>query len=233
MSVIRHHNLAGSRQQEIQYIGSSLAQNVTPIVPPSNMRAGDLVYVLSAVGSAALRSLTISTTGGQSWSSTKVRDGSVSGSTSIWVSWCTFNGTWSANPVFTISGTIVAKGHAMHAFRAPKEGAVWATDAAPSAHGVSLAGTTYTLSSITNAQNKVVTIFALDAGGDWSSTTGAFWYKLGANEYEFTGANLVRYFFAYKIQGYKGGSPGATGTCAITTNSGVTSIATRVSFYFT
>lgn len=235
-SLVRHHNLLGRPQQIFYHASASLALgDSAAITPPSAMKPGDLVYVLSAVGSGSLRTLTISPTGGQTWNTTKVRDGSVSGSRSVWVSWCTFTGTWSTNPTFAISGSTLSKGYSMHVFRAPKINAVWAEDQAPSHGSASVSGTTYTIAGITNTVSRNVSIFALDMASTttWVSTSGAGWFRLGSGQYQMSsGANPFTYMFAYQIQGYR--IPlGATGDCLIDTSSGAGATNTKISLYFT
>lgn len=234
MTLARHRMLGGfTKQEQITYYGSAFALgNVGTLVPPTGMRQGDLVYVYSTVSSGSFRSLTISPTGGQTWNTTKIRDGSVSGSRSLWISWAIFNGTWSANPAFAISGTTVSKGYIMHVSRAPKQNAVWAVDQGPTTSNVTSVSTTYTAPGLTNTQPKTVTIFCFDCGLNWVSTGGANWYRTGVAQYEITGANNHTVFFAHNIQGYRYPA-GAQASCVLTTDSAGGAFLAKISFYFT
>lgn len=236
MSLLRHHNLLTGQYSRITHYGSAgpfLGDSVA-LEPPPNMRSGDLVYVYSTVGSGSLRSLTKPNTGGQTWFTTKVRDGDVSGIPSIWISWCQFNGTWSANPVFAISGSTVAKGHVMHVFRAPKLNPTWAVDQGPTISGTG-ASSSKVITGQTNTQPKNVTIGSIESGADsvTGNVAGAGWYRAGDPDYQITGANARMLSFAYQVQGYRRIPVGPTGNATITTLTGISGIDSIYSFYFT
>ena len=106
-----------------------------PITPPSGMAAGDLVFVIVALRDSSA-SLSVSNTGGQTWTSeTEVQLGSATHRRF----WCTFNGTWSANPTFTASylGTYAKMSAVMLVFR-PSGSPTWAVDVAQATGSVTL-----------------------------------------------------------------------------------------------
>ena len=198
------------------------------------MRAGDLVYVYSQCGSSSPRTLTITVTGGQTWNTSELRNGDTLGLPFIWISWCTFNGTWSANPAFVISGTAVSKLRSMHVFRAPKAGAVWAIDQGPH-QTVEPDVEIHVLPSITNTK-KCVSIFGGAIPGVRTGTSGAGWLQLGAAQYAHEGPNPQYTKLAYQVMGYGwpvGIPVGATGNCTITCETTSFAFLTRISFYIT
>jgi len=105
-----------------------------PITPPSSMTAGDLVFVIFALRD--ITGLSVSNTGGQTWTAeTEVQIGSVTHRRF----WCTFNGTWSANPTFTAAylGTYAKISAVMLVFR-PSGSPTWAVDVAQGSGSISL-----------------------------------------------------------------------------------------------
>jgi hypothetical protein len=71
------------------------------ITPPADMQAGDLVFV-TVCFSGTSGTLTVSEAGGQDWHNLTTRNQTRNRTRSFW---CEFNGTWSANPSWTGSGT--------------------------------------------------------------------------------------------------------------------------------
>ena len=87
------------------------------ITPPGSMATNDYVVVLLSYKSTATNlTFNNTTTGGQSWSSDTKRAGATGMMSQIWR--CRYNGTWTANPVWTMSnsGTSPMQG-AMLVFR--------------------------------------------------------------------------------------------------------------------
>lgn len=103
-----------------------------PITPPAGMTAGDLVFVIVAIRDVV--SLSVSNAGGQTWTTeAEISTGSVAHRRF----WCTFNGTWSANPTFTASylGTYAKMSAVMLVFR-PSGSPTWAVDVAQAENAV-------------------------------------------------------------------------------------------------
>jgi hypothetical protein len=89
--------------------GTNAGPTVT-LAPPTSMVAGQLVLVYLNYRGAVTWSN--STTGGQTWSSSANTQQSTT--TTARLFWCIFNGTWSADPVFTVTtGTAGASGWMM------------------------------------------------------------------------------------------------------------------------
>jgi hypothetical protein len=220
MSLIQHHMMLGNTP--IVYFGSANVPNdnvinsASPMIitPPSNMKAGDFVFVHMYCGSNGPRTGSISVTGGQTWTLTKDRSSSLP---EIWHAWCTFNGTWSANPRFDISGSAITKSTIMHVFRPPRTTAVWAVDQAVVLSSVGGGTDTTTITGVTNT-GRGVTIVAninADVSNTYTSLSGTNWRKLGGAQYRNPGANAKASSYAYQIQELN--VPfGATGNVSIT-----------------
>lgn len=101
--------------------GSNATSTITLTPPTSHFRQGDLVLVLCQSRSAATWSVGV--TGGQSWTEEVFADGLTS------LFWCTFNGTWSANPRFDSTSSTCTTA-AMSAYRAPSTDTIWGIDVA-------------------------------------------------------------------------------------------------------
>lgn len=234
MSRHRHSLLGGTTNQIISWGGINyITGSGTSITPPAGMKVGDLVYVWSVVGGGGIRALSILNTGGQSWNVLQIRDQNVSGLPGIWDSWCIFNGTWTANPQFSISGSLVSKASVMMVFRPPVVGGTWTTDIGPAQGGLAGAGPVYTMPGITNTVAKPnVTIFVLSNYGTYAAgPVTAHWRIVGNNWYTFGGANERNGSFIYQIQGFV--QPvGATGNPILTSDSGTTAQLTRHSWYY-
>jgi len=101
--------------------GTNATTGVT-ITPQTAMRTNDLVLVYCQSRASATWSVT--TTGGQTWN-----DAGAIGAAGPYgrLYWCVFNGTWSANPVFT-STVGTATSAIMHSFCAPDTTGTWAVD---------------------------------------------------------------------------------------------------------
>ncbi len=82
------------------------------IVPPAGLVAGDVVVIVASYRGTP--TLSISNTGGQTWTSlTQVNGTTITGR----IFYTVFNGTWSANPSVANSSGAVALTAVMHAFR--------------------------------------------------------------------------------------------------------------------
>jgi len=231
----RHrHSLLGGTTNQISVWGVVLQGPAAPVTftPPANMKVGDLVYVYVTAGGGGLRDLTITNTGGQTWTNVKIRDGNVSGLPTICEAVCIFNGTWTANPVFSISGSVVSKLYLMQVIRPPVPGGTWTTD--QFFHGANTGGGSglYTMPEITNTVDKPnITIFNLQNAGVYTSgPTAAYWRRMGF--FEQGGANARNLNTLYQIQGFVN-PVGATGNVAIDCESSTTAQLTRHSWYYT
>jgi len=75
----------------------------TVITPPSSMSSGDLV-VVACCNRIQDDTQAVSEDGGQTWTALSTYSGGSTTCTVTWF-WCTFNGTWSANPSWSHGGT--------------------------------------------------------------------------------------------------------------------------------
>src|SRR5438552_10760256 len=72
------------------------------VTPPASMVTNDLAIIYAEYRGVTGPTLSISTTGGQTWNTATTY--STGANQIIAVFWCTFNGAWGANPSVTISG---------------------------------------------------------------------------------------------------------------------------------
>lgn len=208
---------------------SSTASPMT-ITPPTNMRKGDLVFVHMFVGSAGPRTFSISVTGGQSWAT--LTGDKVGSNPEIYWTYCTFNGTWSANPQFSISGTGVSKSTVMHVFRPPYQNGTWSID--QQSTFTSNTATSSTDTGVTNTKTTNVTIAMWtisDGTATISSQTGTNWFVPGSTQYRNPAVNNKGGGYAYQIQGVR--LPvGATGSVTKNWSTSLTSWRHLISFYY-
>ncbi len=205
-------------------------QASTPVTltPPANMLAGDLVYCSFLRAGGGPETGSFSNTGGQSWTIVKDR---ASVLPEIWTAWCTFNGTWSANPAFATTGTSVARSGQMFVFRPNKVGAVWAVDQNPAQTSGTAGAFVTTVTGVTNTKNKSITICRLVvsiAAILYQSRSPLNWVVMGTN-FRNTSANNKNMMYAWLYQP----TPGATGNLDWTLDtSGATTYRQMESFYY-
>lgn len=186
---------------------------VTPpvsVVPPANMLEGDLCIVHVGSRSSSAFDYSNSTTGGQTWNKAGEFDSTNLAKQATF--WCRFNGTWSANPAFTVSSGTTASWAEMQVFR-PSNGAnTWAVDQAYTGANVAAPTTpfTYTRTGVTNAQAATVTVANFVSADDntWGSLSGAGWTTYSPL-YTRIGSN-ASHAHAYRI-----GGSGATGNVSL------------------
>lgn len=237
MDLVRRHNMSGAFSKLPTFFGyvsnpidndAYASTTGQTLFPPANMVAGDLVY-MSMYVAASSRTCTITTTGGQSWTQTTDRTGATP---CIFTAWCTFNGTWSANPVVTFSGAATSRSVQMFVFRAPKSNAVWAEDQPAGTPSFSASSTTHVITGITNIKPRNITIGRLILDTEGPLRTGispSSWIGLGTNQYRNTGSNNHNATYAYLPQLI----PGATGNLTFQLDVSDTGYRNMHSFYYT
>jgi hypothetical protein len=177
----------------------------TVVTPPANMLVGDLVVMIGQAR-ATSGTLSISATGGQSWTSETQQNQS---NARMRLFWCRFNGTWTANPSVTMGSTncnIVV----MHVFRPTNGGNTWAIDVALASANFSAPTTpfTVTIPGITTQTNYalVLAIWGSTDDNTWGSLT-AGWTTPGSAQYRNASGSQASQTAAYLVK-----SPaGATG----------------------
>lgn len=186
-------------------------QTGATLTPPGSMQAGDLVIVrlYNESGSAA-DGLALNNEGGQSWTS-DTTSGSYSytgAAAGHRLYWCTFNGTWTADPTFDLPAKAGTRGGGaqMLVFRPDSGTKVWSLDTAPSWAGFSAPSTpfTVTVTGLTPANSDTVTLagWCSDDDNTWGSLSGTGWSKtsLGA-QYRNTGGSDLSTTYAYNLKG--------------------------------
>src|SRR6185295_14691218 len=142
------------------------------MVPPAPMFAGDLV-VIYAENRATLATLTIGTTGGQTWNTTTANSGA--GLTTR-IFWATYNGTWTGNPTVTGGAGGVGLSAEMYVFRPSQSTSVWNVNVAAVNGGAGVGTNPNTIASVSTTVPHTVTM--------------AFWGTAFANTWTPTGGTL-------------------------------------------
>lgn len=161
---------------------SGLTGPTVTLTPPASMQDGDLVFV-SVRYRASTGTITNSVTGGQAWTAETQYD-----TTNIRARafWCRFNGTWAANPEFTITTGTNAIDAQMLVFRPTSAAYTWSLDAAPATATYTAPSTPFT---VTRAGRDTVAPSTVTIAGwhsvdnnTWGTLSGTGWSKtsLGA-----------------------------------------------------
>jgi hypothetical protein len=177
------------------------------------MVAGDLVVVIIVGGLTATSAEAVNNAGGQSWSSRADMTGA--NNIDFQMFWCQFNGTWSANPSFTIaaeSGTIPIS-VIMHVFR-PDAAGTWAVDQAFTG-GSEASASPVVITGVTNTHKDTVTLAGCGiraAAPTWGSVSGSGWTATGTAQYRNTNGTDLSCTFAHRLAA----ASGASGDVSIT-----------------
>lgn len=173
--------------------------------PIASIIAGDLLIVY-AYKRTATGAISVSNSGGQSWSSI----GTHNSSTAVLSSnlfWCKFNGTWSAAPSFSFGAT-ANNNVVMLVFRSTIPGIGFALDPTTNTNVnvlTSVAANTIVTLNISTAipvyQSMVaIAIWSADDDNTWGTLTGSTWTKVGLGaQYRNTSGQDTSSSFAYKI----------------------------------
>jgi hypothetical protein len=171
---------------------------------PSGYSSGDLL-VLAVQVRANGATITITSTGGQTWTPLTAQDlNSNSGSGTVRFFYCVFTGTWGSNVQVatgqsgTVAGTAVMMGFA------PTGGLTW------SHISQSLAGNnapsspfTATVTGTTNQTRQItIAVFASDDDNTWGNMSGTGWTQLG--QYRNTSGQDQSINFAYRLDAAAG-----------------------------
>jgi len=198
----------------IAYYGSSsvplddaAATNVadpTAVTPPGGMASGDLVLMIGESRNSTA-TFTVSATGGQTWNALTPVIATTNQAAQLF--WCTFNGTWSADPSIDFTGTVTSASVQMHVFR-PPSGYTWSVNVALA----ELDDTTdpFTITGqTTTGSNPTVTIAGWFTADDntWGTLSGTGWENLGYDQYRNTSGLDQSATYAMKFQT----AAGATG----------------------
>lgn len=166
------------------------------ITPPSNMKVGDLCFVIMQQRGTA--TMSVGVTGGQSWRTGFRHTGSNIATNYFWTR---FNGTWSANPRFDFSaGTCTTV--VMLVFRPSDTNKFWAIDLEPSLQSAAAAANiTITGGTSTRESSVSLGIWMTADDNTWGSLSGTGWSKSGLTaQYRNTSGSDQSMTIAYNIR---------------------------------
>jgi trimeric autotransporter adhesin len=170
------------------------------IVPVPGMVAGDLVVIYAQYRATNnTPTFTIPTTGGQTWATplttyaTNVR---------YMVSWCTFNGTWAANPVVRISGGgTLGLTAVMYVYRPTFPNKIWTLQATPTNSNSSASPNVINGYATTNPNSVTMAFWGIPNNSTWGTLAGAGWAKSATpGQYRNTTGSQQSHTAAYNIQ---------------------------------
>jgi hypothetical protein len=142
------------------------------------IRKGDLVVVFCQSRNSATWSVGVD--GGQTWTAETAV--AVTSNVFVRVFWCTFNGTWSADPRFDSTSSTCTSAY-MQTYRGKTINDVWAIDVAQAASN-SASAATHTVPAVTTVADNVVVLgafFSADDNGWLASHGGGNWKSILQN----------------------------------------------------
>ena len=201
--------------------GGSLGSSTVAVTPAGGTQAGDLI-ILVANSRDTSNTITISNTGGQTWTAETAN--SITNATRR-IFWARYNGTWSASPSVSFSASN-ATTVSMHVFRPSSSSNIWAIDVAQNLNTFTNASTSVSITGITTLTNGAL-VFANWASTDnnsWGIQTGG-WSNAGSSQYKNTNAADSSQSSAYKIMPTAGPSGNVINQMSSAgTDAGVTAI---------
>ncbi len=178
--------------------GSVTATTVT-IIPPAAMQAGDLVVIYAHYRNNA-GTLSVTTTGGQTWTSETAYN---IGNQRTNIFWCRFNGTWSANPVITRAGGSGTQplSAIMYVFRPSNSDNIWSKHAGLTNGNTTNATVSVTGLATTVPQTVTMAFWGTEDSRTWGTLAGTGWDNTGLNDqYRNTGGSRQSHTAAYNIR---------------------------------
>lgn len=191
--------------------GGSQAPGTIVVTPPASMVTGDLVVIYAQLRDNV--ALSISATGGQSWTSETSNTPTTTLTTRVF--WCRYNGTWSVSPSVTTTGSF-SQTVVMFVFRPSAGTSYWGVDVAQ----VNSDGSTpalQTITGVTTTWTSTVTMALWASSNDntWGTLTGSGWSKAGLTaQYRNTAGSDQSITAAYYLQNST--TSGATGNVSQT-----------------
>ncbi len=186
------------------------------ITPPLSMVTNDLVLVFCWMRTSSA-TITNTTTGGQTWTAIPVSstNSSANATLSVRMFWCTFNGTWGANPIFTYSASTNTNAR-MIVFRPSSGSNTWAPD--PTQTGTWVDRLATDASANTNGwtptNNKTVNLVCgfSDDDNTWALTSSPNWTQTSlSTQYRNTSGSDASGAMAYQLID----TAAATGICTL------------------
>jgi len=177
--------------------GTSNATQIT-LTPPASMTTGDLVYVRCYQRGTA--TFSVGVTGGQTWN-TLTRQTTSNVATQGF--WCTYNGTWSANPRFDFSAGTNTNA-VMLVFRPTDTGKVFGVDVAESTAAFTAPASPFTVTIptalTTNASTVSIAAWVTADDNTWGTLSGLGWSKTSLSaQYRNTSGSDMSSTYAYRI----------------------------------
>ena len=207
--------------------GGTLTANTQTITPLGTEQLGDLLVAV-AWNRSSSGTHSMSTTGGQAWTSSTQYNGTT---IRMGVFSCRFNGTFGASPVVTFGATTCNEVQ-YFVYRPPAGDYTWAVDTALANTAVSAPGSpfTFTRTGITPVNNNNVTMafFHCIAANTWGTLSGTNWVQtsLGA-QYRCTSGSGQSTAYAYQCQGTKA----ATNNVSLNESASTAGSTSIISFY--
>jgi len=182
----------------------------TAVTPPSGMLAGDLVCMIGQQRATGA-TLAISQAGGQTWTS-EAAIGITNQTDRLF--WCTFNGTWSADPSVDFSAA-TCNSVQMHVFRPPSTDYTWEVNQAL-AETEDASSPYANPGQTTTGTDPTVTLVGWFTADDnsWNASGDTGWQVAGTAQYRNTSGSDQSAAYEYKLQT----SAGATGAVDKTQN---------------
>jgi len=201
--------------------GNTAGATVLAVTPPGSMITGDLVLMFAhnRDDAAATTSVTVSTTGGQTWSQIPQFGGS--GAITVNVFYCKYNGTWAANPAVTFSTTSNVHSVVMHVFRVSDPKNQWAYGGVTTVTSYSVAGSTpATITGLTTSFKSSVVIGAWYSNNvrTWTNLAGSGWAVAGSAQYRNLAGSDQTSAYAYAVVNPAGASGDVSKDPNTTTN---------------
>jgi hypothetical protein len=200
----------------------------TVVTPPASMQAGDLC-VLIGDRRASTGTLTMSETGGQTWTALTQNSANTQ---RLRIFWCNFNGTWSANPSVTMGASTCNSAY-MLVFRSSSTDAArrgFVADVALANASIAAPGSPYTLTitgitRTSGVQSVAIAIWAVALANTFGTLSGADWSKTSLTaQYRNTSGSDQSLSFAYSI------GTGATGNVSQNESAGTAAVTSILSF---
>lgn len=179
------------------------------ITPPANMQSGDLVVIHAQYRTAAA-TLSVSTTGGQTWTSETANSGSTQ---TARIFWSTFNGTWAANPVISGGNGSTPLTAVMYVFRPSAAGARWTVHNTLTNSNQTNAAAAITGFNTTADKTVSMAFWSIASSVTWSTLSGNSWSKTSlAAQYRNAGGSQQSHTAAYRIRTTSGNVADVTQT---------------------
>lgn len=177
--------------------GAQAGPTPPAITPPVGMLQGDLVVIYGQYRATGA-TLSINQAGGQTWNTITGNNGS-NQSTAIF--WCTFNGTWSANPSIRVGSGTNGLTSVMYVFRPTANGFSWRLNV-NLATATTTGANPNTINSVsTTASNTVTMAFWSSAfTNTWGTLNGTGWSKTGLSAQYRNTTTGQSHTAAYNIQ---------------------------------